>query len=234
MLNIKLQNNKGFTLLELTVVVSIMVVLSALMIINLNGQRSARELKIAQNNLVSNIKKVQSYTLSSRALPNGQAVQYYLLKFDLSKPTQYTIQAMYNTNSSPQYLVDVETVNLPTNIKFASISPIMINRQNNPTIQAPGGCALVAFAAPFSKIFFNDGCNLAGTVGNPSIVGSSSSTDDYKKVINYINNVDCVGNVYPICSLSTDSIMTITLITSDNKLSKTITINGITGSVSFN
>lgn len=230
----KNQLNKGFTLIELIVVVAIMVVLSAAMVINLNKQRSLRDLKIAQNQLVSNLRKIESYTLSSRALPNGQNAQYYLIKFDLSKPNQYVIQALYNVSSSPQYLVDVETINLPKNIKIATSNPLVITRAKSPTTQNPSSCALVAFATPFAKTYLNDGCAMGGTVGNPTIVGSNPSSDDYKKIINFVKNNDCVSNTPPTCSVSVDSKITITLTNSDGTLSRTVSVNGITGAVTFN
>lgn len=233
-MNKKQQFIKGFTLIELLVVVSIMVILSTAMVINLNRQRSLRDLKIAQNQLVSNIRKIESYTLSSRALPNGQNAQYYLMKFDLSKPNQYVIQALYNVSSSPQYLVDIETVNLPLNINIAASNPVVITRSKNPLTQTPSSCALVAFATPFAKTYLNDGCAMGGTVGNPTLVGSNPSTDDYKKIINFVKNNDCVSNTPPTCTVSVDSKMTITLTSKDGTLSRTVTINGINGAITFN
>ena len=104
------QNNFGFTLIELMVVVTIMVILATVMVINLAAQRTSRDIKIAQNQLVSYIRQAQSYTLSARTLPSGESVQFYVLKFDLNKPTQYTLEAVYNVSSSPQ-LQDIQTIN---------------------------------------------------------------------------------------------------------------------------
>lgn len=225
---------KGFTLIELLVVVAIMVILSTAMVLNLSKGRAEREIKIVQNQLATNLRKVGSYVLSSRTLTSGESVQYYLIKFDLTKPRQYTIQALYNTNTSPQYLQDVETIYLPVNVRLSPTNPVTITRSIPPTTQNPSACGLVAIAAPFGKVLLNDGCTQGGVVGNPSTVGSSSSTDDYKKIIDFVKNTDCVGSSPPICSVSTDSTMTITLTTTDGKFTKTVTLNGITGAVTFN
>ena len=56
----------GFTLIELLVVISIMGILATLMIVNFAGQRVSRSLLLAKNETVTNIRKVQSYTLSSK------------------------------------------------------------------------------------------------------------------------------------------------------------------------
>jgi prepilin-type N-terminal cleavage/methylation domain-containing protein len=238
------KNAAGFTLIELMVVIAIMVILASAMVINLAGQRAARDVKIAQNQLVSNLRKIQSYTLSSRILSAGTPAQYYIMKFDTAKPNQYTIQAMYNVNSSPQYVQDVETVLLPNNIILAAVNtsvnpgvyPVSISRANAPTIQnytqTGLSCALVAFAAPFGKVFINDGCAPTSFTSPYSV----TSTDDYEKILNFVSNTNCSG-VYgqPFgCTVSTDSIMTITLTDTEKTVSKTVTVNGVTGAVIFN
>ncbi len=235
-------NNLGFTLIELMTVITIMVILAAVMIINLAGQRTSRDLNIAENQLVSYIRQAQSYTLSARILPNGQAVQFYVLKFDLSNPTQYTLEAIYNVSSSPQ-LTDIQTINLPANIQIAAITPgaypIVIDRTaagdtfyTSAGISTPlqtiaaGGCALLAFAAPFAKVIFNGECNQQNWDPN---------NDDYEKIVNFQTNVICNSfNVPQTCSASTDSLMSITLSDSGGTISKTVTVNAITGAVSFN
>src|SRR5437660_331464 len=124
----------GFTLIELLVVISIMVILYTVLVINLAGQRQSRYIRLAQSHLVSNLRKIQAYTLSSHVLTNGQLVQYYLLKFDLTNPTQYKLQAISNLSSAPQ-IQDLETINLPPNIRLSATSPVSISRQLNPTTQ---------------------------------------------------------------------------------------------------
>ncbi len=228
-------SNSGFTLIELMVVVSVMVILAAVMTINLTGQRTPRNIKIAQNELVTNIRKVQSYTLSARNLSAGQSVQYYLIKFDLSKPNQYTIQAVFDRDIAPK-LKDVETVTFPSNIQLAGVNPISVARSKDPTTQnisGSGACALVAFVAPFAKIIFNDGCSPINSSASPILL---NLTDDYyQKIINFQTNTACALPANPpICTASTDSIMTITLTDTANSTSKTVIVNAITGSVSFN
>lgn len=237
-------SNKGFTLIELMVVVAIMAVMSTVLVINLAGQRAGRDVKIAQNQLVSSIRQAQSYTLSSRTLPGGQSVQFYVLKFDLSKPTQYMIEAIYNVSTGP-LLQDIQTINLPPNIQIATITPstypIAIDRSSaldavnqyafSPYLQTPT-CALVAFGAPFGKVVFNGGCVPSGPGGMPYTI---QPTDDYEKIVNFQTNVPCSsGGSPPTCSASTDSLITITLSDFGKTVFKTVTVNAITGSVIFN
>ncbi len=229
---------RGFTLMELIVVVAIMAIMASLFVLNLSGQRLPRDIRIAENQLVTNIKQIQSFTLSSRTLSSGQTVQYYLLKFNLSKPSQYTIEAMYNVSSGRPQVQDVQTITLPANLRFAAANPISIARSVNPATQpAASGCALLAFSVPFAKVFFNDGCVITNPPGG---VDTTNQNDDYGKIVNFVSNVSCNGGTYsyppspPACTLSTDSIMTITLTDVNNTISKTVIINGITGAITFN
>jgi len=250
--NRSVKSGAGFTLIELMTVVVIMAILLTAIVINLAGQRESRDIRLAENLLVSNIRMIQSNTLSARTLPNGQSPQFYAIKFDLSKPTQYTIEAIYNVSSSPR-LLDIQTVQLPNNIQFASVNPpvfpIMIDRyasQDAYPDQGTGGlphdgylqpvganaCALLAFAAPFGKVIFNGGCSPVSPASMPYAI---QSADDYQKIINFSGNTACdISGAPAACSASTDSIMTITLTNAGNTLSKTITVNAVTGSVSFN
>ncbi len=215
-----------------------MVTISALLftalIININGQRAPRDIKIAQNELVSNIRKAESYTLSSRNLPSGEPVQYYVMKFDLNKPTQYIIQGIFNVNTSPQ-IQDIETIKLPVNVKITAIS--ISGRLQSPatqTISSVNGCAMVAFVAPYGKVLFNNGCSPITLPSNPYTLVAG---DDYQKFVNFQTNVACVFETPPnpaACSASTDSFMTITLTNvAKAGLQKQIIINSITRGVSF-
>jgi prepilin-type N-terminal cleavage/methylation domain-containing protein len=231
---------KGFTLIELLVVISIMAILSTIMVINLTGQRSKRDMAIAENQLVSNLRQAQSSTLSARDLSPGQSVGYYLLKFDLSKPGQYIIEAIYNASSAPQ-LQDVQTITLPAGILIASTSlatyPITIARPSmvgdiNNGVQNISGCALIAFAAPYGKVLLNNSCNI---VNPPAVDTNPNDNDDYGKIVDFVSNTSCSSSNNPVgCNVSTDSAFSITLTDTSHTVSKTVTVNGITGTVSFN
>jgi hypothetical protein len=218
---------------------AIMAILASVILVNLAAQRAVRDMKIAQNLLVSNIRKIQSYTLSSHVLSGGQLAQYYVVKFDLSKPKQYTLQAVYDVSSTPK-LADIEVINFPPGIQLDTAQPIRIDRSENPAIRyldPNTGCAIASFGAPFGKVLFNDGCALTQPNNLPTLYPND---DYYAKIINFQTNVACDGNngspANPaICTVSADSTMTIKLISATGATSyKTVTINGITGAVSSN
>jgi prepilin-type N-terminal cleavage/methylation domain-containing protein len=211
------QIKAGFTIIELLVVISIMGILSGLMIVNFAGLRGARNLKIAQNQLVTGLRKIQSYTLSSRNISSNVPAQFYLIKFDRNNPRQYIIQAIYNVTTAPK-LIDIETVKLPDGIKLAVTDPIEIDRQPlGPSIndQKPSTCALVAFRAPFAKVIMNDGCSYANFIN-----------DDYTKIKDFVANNDSI-------TASSDSVMTIKLYEEQKGTVRTVTVNGISGLIGF-
>ena len=229
----KFHFSKGFTLIELIVVIGIMAMLAGALTLNLNSGRSARNIVLAENELVAHIKEIQSYTLSSRALPSGFLPQYYILKFDLADPTHYKVQAIYDVNVSPK-LVDIATVNFPQNIQLASSSAISITqRLASPATQTipdtSSNCALLAFATPYGKPMFNSGCSPTSFTGIHTLL----TGEDYQKFINFVTNVSCSADP-AACTLSAGSVMAITLTDRDRTVSKTVTVNGITGAVKFN
>jgi prepilin-type N-terminal cleavage/methylation domain-containing protein len=214
----KIPNSKlGFTLIELLVVLAVMGILTGVMIVNIAGTRGVRDLKIAQSQLVTNLRKIQSHTLSSRNISSNIPAQFYLMKFDRNSPRQYTIQAIYDVRTAPK-LADLETIKFPENITLLSVNPIEIDREPlglSGNDQKPASCALVAFKAPFAKVIMNDGCSFANFVN-----------DDYAKIKDFIANND-------LLTASTDSIMTVKLYEPQKGTSKTVTINGVSGLISF-
>lgn len=135
----KLQS--GFTLVELLVVISILAVMSTLLVINFNATRGSRSIKIAQSQLVTNLRKTQSFILSARQVAANTPAKFYVLRLDLNS-NQYLIQSIdtsYNANLS------METLKLPANVTVSGIT----------VPGCSGSCAMVqvAFAAPTGKIY---------------------------------------------------------------------------------
>ena len=222
-----------------------MVILTTVLTINLAGQRVPRSLAIGENQLVTNIRLAQSDALSAQSLPNGQSVQFYVIKFSYSNPSQYTIQAIYNNSQGLPFVQDLQTITLPAGIVIASSTfssfPIVVNRSSSPNFQPmESGCALVAFAAPFGKILFNDGCTVSN-FNSTGGINTNDPNDDYAKIVNFIANTDCAIGPYgypestsPACTISTDSNFSLTLTDSLKTLFKAININSVTQSVVFN
>lgn len=210
----------GFTVIELMIVVTLMAVVLGLVAIDFSAQRPARDLRIAQNELVTNIRKVQSYSLFSRNVGNVKPAQYYVLKFSQSQPDRYYIQAITDVNSSPT-LRAMETVFLPKRVVFSSTNPFVISRPpplTNPS--QPPACVLLAFKSPFGKAYINDGCNPV----NPADPYMLTPNDDYRKIIDHINNVNNL-------TVSVDTNLVITFQFKNSSTSKKVLFKGVTGLV---
>lgn len=208
----------GFTLIELLVVIAIMGSLVGFMIINLGLQRGARNLKIAQDQLVTDLRKIQSYTLSSRVLSNGQPAQYYLIKFDFNQPDRYTIQGIYDTeNTTNGRLTNVETVFLPQEVSFDPIAPAVTM---NPALTSKS-CLLIAFKAPFAKVVVSEGCSQVGPANDPYLIDNS---DDYAKVTNFYNDTSVSSN---------DSTVILKLKEGGTGTTKTVTVQAVNGLITF-
>jgi len=199
------KQNSGFTLIELLVVISIMGLMSTLLVINFNGQRGIRNLKIAQSQLVTNIRKTQSYVLSARdvAPVNGITApgKYYLLKFDKNS-NQYSIQSVdtaYNLNSS------VETDVLPQGITISNLKYTTAAGVDSFPLSAQA-----AYASPYAKLYVYTSED-TGCVGATTFVTVSQ-------------NPGCMLNL-------TNRQLVITLQDQNSTATKTVTIYGISGNV---
>ena len=159
----RVESERGFTLTELLVVLAIMGVFFGLILANYAGMRGKRDIKIAQNELTTNIRKVQSYALSSRDTSVGP-VKLYVLKFDTTNPSQYLIEAVQTDYS---LTTPLETVNLPTGVTIESVT--LAQPLGGTETKPP--CLQVAYALPFNKMYADSECVIEFTVRDLGIIG---------------------------------------------------------------
>lgn len=151
----KQTRNAGFTLIELIVVIAIMGLFATILVVNFNSTRGRRNLKIAVNELVSNVRKTQSYTLSAHDVRPNVPAKYYYLQFDTSVSTSsYQIWAIDNAYTSPPTLV--ETIKFPTGIIYQTSTGLQLEQpvkqpQDQTTLSNPQ-CLQILYALPFGKI----------------------------------------------------------------------------------
>lgn len=150
--NSKTQQNQvsqvGFTLVELLVVISIMMLSFAIVLVGLNQQRIKRSVTLAQNETVTNIRKVQSYMLSARNIgQNNKAVKYYILQFTPGA-NSYSIRAV---DSDYTYHSNVETIALKDGV---IIDQLIVTDRTGSQLST-SQCAQLIFSAPFSKIYMD-------------------------------------------------------------------------------
>ncbi len=116
-------SSRGFTLIELLVTIGIMVVLVGLVVANFAGTSPQRNLKVVHNELVSNIREMQSFATDNRDLPSGTPASAYQLTFDIRTPAaavKYNL-AGYDNAVIPN-MVALSTQRLLAGIVVSSIS----------------------------------------------------------------------------------------------------------------
>ena len=160
------QASLGFTVIELMVVFIIIVLLSSVIIINWNNQTPGRSLTIAQNEVVTNLRRVQSYAVTSRNINATAPAKFYFLKFTENQGA-YSIQAS-DGSVNPVYYTDLEKFNLPTGLVVSDITLTSTNGGSNlsPT------CVMMAVSVIYGKTYFlSDVCDSTAL----SIVNSPAS-----------------------------------------------------------
>ena len=170
--NYNLNSSSGFTVVELMVVFTIIILLSSVIIINWNNQTPGRSLTIGQNELVTNIRKVQSYAVSSRNINSTVPAKFYFLKFQEG-------QRVYSINASdsainPVYYSDLETFNLPTGLIISDITLTPTNGGSNlsPT------CLMMSMSVIYGKTYFlSDICDASALsiVNNPASIATRAN-----------------------------------------------------------
>lgn len=139
------QYEQGFTVTELLVVFLIMVLMASLAIISWNKQTPTRNLTLAQNELVTNIRKVQSYAVSTKNLEGLSSANFYVMRFEVSS-SQYEI---FGVDSNGNVSAVLETVNLPSSIVFSEINSV---NQVDGSITNPT-CIFLIFNVIYGKSF---------------------------------------------------------------------------------
>lgn len=168
------QYEQGFTVTELLVVFLIMVLMASLAIISWNKQTPTRNLTLAQNELVTNIRKVQSYAVSSRNLEGLSSANFYVMRFEVNSP-QYEILGVDSNGNVSEVL---ETANLPYSIVFSELS--LVNQVNG-AITTPT-CTFLIFSVIYGKSYIGgDGsCTnsyISGLVDDPPALARQANYD---------------------------------------------------------
>jgi type II secretory pathway pseudopilin PulG len=141
-------SSEGFTVIELMVVFIIIVLLSSVIIINWNNQTPGRSLTIAQNEVVTNLRRVQSYSVNSRNINSSVPAKFYFLKFQKNQSV-YSVDAS-DSATNPVYYTSLETFNLPTGVIVSNIALTSTDGGSN----LSPDCLMVAVSVVYGKTYF--------------------------------------------------------------------------------
>lgn len=207
----------GFTIIELLVVIAIMGLMAGIGVPSFIVWRERQDISTAQRELVTNLQKARSFSLSGRRM-TGNVSKYYALRVSTTNPTQYTLEGIaYNPSGSGDLVYDgaskpvLENWKLPGRVTISSIS----YERPAGTPQSTPTCLLFAFALPYGNTYIDT--NNADGLDDDSACDFFSTYTDSGKLNGYANGK-----------------ATITLSRPGGTLTKTVTVNGMTGQIQAN
>lgn len=196
--------NKGFTLLEITVVISLIIFLSGIFFINYHGAEKQFALKRSANKIVQDIRRMQELNWSckktpadpfvSQEFPKGgygiyfeAGLDYYVLFADCNGNRIYDKESGVAQGSSCANPVfnytfpeEIEKIYLEKGIKVSDVLPDELSGLGCP--EARGDCLNIVFFPPDPTLYVN---NKSDIVDPPKITinfgGKSQKTIDVNK-----------------------------------------------------
>ncbi len=144
-MQVKKLKNDGFTLIELLVVIFIMVTLTSVFLVNFGSQSGPRSLTVAKNNLVSNLRRMQSNAISSKDSTVTAPAKYYSL-------TLNSLIGSYNNYGLKTY----DSSNVVTNLSTEQlIAPVIVKQisvtKSDSTTLNPTSIEIF-FSVPFARM----------------------------------------------------------------------------------
>lgn len=144
----------GFTLVELLVVVSILALFYGLIVANFSVWRGPQSIKVAANELATNINKLHSYSLSARSI-NGTPANYYIVQFNTGTANvSYPIQAISATSPTPTFINPVEIIRFPG---LVYVKQLDYTNQAG-TVTSPA-CVQIVFSLPYGRTYIDPNCS---------------------------------------------------------------------------
>lgn len=131
------EKQRGFTLIELMIVVAITVTLTTIVALNFQALRAQQELHNAANDLISQLREIQNFVLAGKIVPGTtEAADEYEINFTVGNPV-YQIDYKVGT---PSVSGTLRTVTLPQNIRLNQIVVGVTPRPNlEVEIESPFG-----------------------------------------------------------------------------------------------
>jgi prepilin-type N-terminal cleavage/methylation domain-containing protein len=195
----------GYTLIEMVVVVAVFGLLAGGATISFMISKKKQNTVILQSQTVTLLRRLQSAALSSKDLPDGKSAGMYVLKIVSGSTPSLVVQGFDNSESSPVFYQNIETMSVPSN---AVIDDMTVIRKDGTSISPAKSCVQVGFLIPFGKVYIDESCSNTG--------GGINQT---------------IQSQYNLANIG-DRILRIPIRSSDNTYQKTIEINGISGVVS--
>ncbi len=107
---------RGFTLIEMVIVIAIIGLTSSIVITSLSSNRSARETDRAIHVLAGALREAQNYALTGKSVNAAQENCYFAIRF--TSATQYTLANYYRSGGDCTSYTTISTTTLPSGATF--------------------------------------------------------------------------------------------------------------------
>lgn len=147
------QIHKGFTLIEVLVVIAIIGIVSSLIISSLSTQRLSRETDRGAHEFGSQLRSAQNYALAGRSTGLTQENCYYGVR--LTSATTFSLVHYYRVGGNCDTSTVLSSMTLPNGVQFSGIAAY-------PTT--------FAFQLPRAEVYSDTGGGLA-SMGATQLIG---------------------------------------------------------------
>jgi prepilin-type N-terminal cleavage/methylation domain-containing protein len=183
-INNDINNQSAFSLIELLVAIAILVTLTSVFVANFQAQRNNLSVSGVANQLVSDLHKLQSFSLSSKDIIQGSPASSYSITFNNNTTSYNTVG--YN-NAIPPVPSNLSTINFPPNVKIAALQVTKTDSSN----VAPAAVA-VTFKIPYGRVLTNYAGSITNEVNDITRIKISSADN---AVCSYVFVNAITGNI---------------------------------------
>ena len=145
-------NEKGFTLIEMIIVIVIIGIVAAIVVPSYNQARNNKDLLLGREQVSSDIRMAQNYSYNTLKFGVSFPEGGYGIHFDIGDPKKYIIFADVSSdqiyNAATEKFQEIE---LPRSVEISSITVNDVTAVNSVD---------VVFKPPYGKVFIKSGENL--------------------------------------------------------------------------
>lgn len=134
---------KGYTLIELVIVISITAVLATVVSVDFQRIRVSQELANSAEEVVSRLREMQNAVLSGRVVAGAVPRAYDLVATPMS--SAYRVEYVTTVSAGPPLVTSTTTLEIVTLISNVTINQVLLN-------SAPVNLVRIRITSPFGKV----------------------------------------------------------------------------------
>ncbi len=152
---------KGFTLIEMVVVIAIIGITSALIITSLTSTRSTRETERAIHTLAATLREAQNYALTGRSTSVSQENCFYAVR--LISSSQYALVNYFRSGGNCNSYNTISTLTMPNGTTISGVASFPM---------------IFAFSLPRAEVYSATSGALA-SLGMAQLIGATKGSQTH-------------------------------------------------------